>query len=271
MATDGGCDGTDVTPSKPSSVSQDSDSASTESSDTENPSDDNRSSRPRKNEMRRLVSVIYGQIQSLYKASLLLRRPDMHDTYLPSAPGSQIGPYIAHFDKDDILGKMREWALDRGHRYEEPIDAQSLVSRLAIANTMRREQLRFWQNRPNRPPGIGAQPTVSAEGQLASSSRFHGAGFAQIQPPQTGSELSAPTISDGTKQGFSVATKSVPGGSETFSESPRTAYKPSPQERGWYSRLPDVPRPQPGRLTFDCPLCFSELDVGSMQQRKTWK
>lgn len=270
MATGGGGDGADATPGKAHSTSQDSDSTSTESSDTENPSDDNRSSSPKKNEMRRIVSVIYGQIQSLYKASLLLRRPDIHDTYPSSAPEGQSGSYIAHFGKDEILDKMREWALDRGHRYDEPINAQSLVSRLAIANTKRREQLRFWRNHPNQPPDIGAQATVSAEGQLAASG-FHGAGFAQIQPRQTGSELSAPTFSDGAKQGFLVATKSVPGGSGAFSESLRTAYEPPPQGRGWYSRFPDIPRLQPGRLTLDCPLCLSELEVGQIHQREVWK
>lgn len=108
MAMASGDGGADVASGKPRSVSHDSDSSSDQTSDTECPSDDLRVRRPRKTEITRLVSVIYGQIRSLHKASLLLRRPEIHQMYIPPARWDQNVSYISPLDKDQISGKMKE-------------------------------------------------------------------------------------------------------------------------------------------------------------------
>jgi hypothetical protein len=267
-AADGGAD---TSSREPHAADHDQDSSSSLSSDTENSSDDLPSSGPRTSETRRLVSVIFGHIGSLYKVSLLLRRPEIHNKYIRSVSRNQSVSYFADWDKTHVSEKMNQRALDKGRRYEEPVGACTpLVSRLGAANTRRREQLMYWQRHPDRPTRIGAQSTVSTEQQAAAPEDLKG-GFARYQPRQFESEPNIPAPSKGTKQSFSVVAKSVLDDNETFSGRPKTVYEPSACGGGRFSRVPDAPRPQPGSLTFDCPFCFSELGVKAMQQRQLWK
>lgn len=254
MAIGGDDGGTDLASDQSHSVGQDEDSSSTstQSSDTENPSDD-RSPRPRKNEMKRLVSIIYGQIQSLYKASVLLRRLDIHDTYIQSAAGDQNVSGFAGRDRDQILRKLGEWATRTDHKFKEPVDTPYLISRLAAANTKRREQLRFWKEHPNRAASSVAQPAASTK-QEPKGVEVFSAGYSQNQLYQIGSETTEATFPEGAKAGSSSAT-----------------YGSSSLGGGGSLRLPSVPPPDPERLTFSCPLCFSELEVGAMQQSQAWR
>jgi hypothetical protein len=201
----------------------------------------------------------------------LLRRPEIHNKYIRSVSRNQSVSYFADWDKAHVSEKMSQWALDKGRRYEEPIDAcVPLVSRLGAANTRRREQLKYWQKHPDRLTSIGVQSAMSTKEQPAVPKDFK-AGFAQNQPRQVGSEPGMPAPSKGTKQSFSIVAKSVLDDNETFSGRPKTVYEPSAHGGGRFTRVPDAPRPQPGSLTFDCPFCFSELGVKAMQQRQLWK
>ena len=62
----------------------DEDSLSSISTASEQSSDDGSKSRPKKSETQHLVSNIFQQIRSLYKLSVLLRRPVVHEKYIRS-------------------------------------------------------------------------------------------------------------------------------------------------------------------------------------------
>jgi hypothetical protein len=261
-------EGTEVTQGEPHSVEQDS--SSSMSSDTDSSSHGLRNPRQRTSEIRRLVSTIFGHIRSLYKASLLLRRSVIHDKYIRSASKNQNVSYFAVWDEAHVSEKIAQWALDMGLRYEKLVD-NPLVSRLAAANTRRREQLQYWQLHPDRPTSISIQPVEFPQKQPAPPKDPEvGTAPGQVHRPwEVGCNTATP--SRDTKRSFSLAAKSVLDDNETFSGRPKTVYEPSTQDVGRYSRIPDVPHSPPGSLTFNCPFCLSELEVRVMQQRQLWK
>ena len=260
LAMDGDGDDSGVTSDRPQAGGRDPSSSSVQSSDAEysssdesfDSSDDYRSARPRKSEMTISISLLYRQIQLLYNASRNIRRPDIHDMYIPSASETQNASYIAEFDQ--ISERTREWALDSGHPFERPIRAQYLVSRLAFANAKRRKQLRFWREHPGQPVRTDTEPAVSTGDQLA----------ALVLLADTFSGAATPPA--GTEVGFSGETKLVLIGAGESTGSSRTAGEPPTHGRGYLDLL-DIHHPRPGRLAFDCPLCFSELEVDIQEWR----
>jgi hypothetical protein len=265
---------TDVSYSDPQSADQGS--SSSLSSDTGSSSDELRSPRPRKSEVQYLISVIFGHIRSLYKISLLLRRPAIHDKYIRSTPNDQALPHFASWDKAHVSEKMGQWAMGEGFPYKEPIDPSNhLVSRLAAANTRRREQLKYWQKHPDRPTSISVQPAASDKQQSLASKDAEAILQNQTRSIESAvpreDERKTATSSKNTKYSFSTVAKSELNDNETFSGRPKTVYEPSENSRGRPLRVPGVPCPPPESLTFDCPFCYSKLDVKTMQQRQLWK
>jgi hypothetical protein len=242
---------------------QDSSSSSSDTDSSQEP----RSSYPRKSDFQRLVSAIFSHVRSLYKISVLLRRPSIQNKFIRSVSKDQNVSYFAHWDKVHIAEKMYQWALGQGHRYEEPIDIRNpLVSRLGGANTRRREQLKYWQKHPDQPTSINvtAQPAaIKPAPQIQPSKEIPSV------PEDVERHTAAP--SKDTKQSFSTVAESVLNDNETYTGRPKTIYEPSTNGVSHSLRVPDAPRPSPGNPTFDCPYCFTRLDTKTMQQRQLWK
>ena len=253
LAMDGDGDDSGVTSGQPQAVGQDRGRSRARSSNAKYSSNKHRVTRRKKREMTDEISFLYRQINLLYHASRNIRRPYIGDIYIPSALGARGTSYSAELDQ--ISEKVREWALYRGHSSEKQIAAQYLVSRLAFANTRRRKQLRFWREHPGRPASVGTQPVASTREQLAAlvllADTFAGA----ATPPE------------GTERSFSGLAKLVLIGAGALSENSRTSGEPSTYGWEWYWNLMNIPYYRSGRLAFDCPLCFAELEVDILEWR----
>ncbi len=58
---------------------------------------------------------------------------------------------------------------------------------------------------------------------------------------------------------------------DNSSEHSRTVYEPSMQSDAHCPRVPDLPEVPDGVLSFNCPFCYSKLDLRQMQNRHLWK
>lgn len=188
----------------------DRDSLSSVSTASEETSDDVSKSRPRKTGIHYLVSHVFEQIRSLYKFSALLRRPSVHEKYIRSALKDSYSSCFVPWDQAHVRNKF-------------PRASEVLVRRLGLANTRRRQQLKYWENHYE-----------SAAERMPLAPRS--------QPGTLGNEaitaLSHDTPSRTTKEGFSTVAQSVVNDNGTFPESPQTIYTPSLQGKGHYLRVP---------------------------------
>ena len=236
----------------------DEDSLSSISTISEQYSDDGIKSRPKKSETQHLVSHIFGQIRSLYKMSILLRRPAVHDKYMRSVSKDANTSYFLPWDHAHVENKFRN-------------ARQVFVRRLALANTRRRQQLQYWEkHHENEAEGMSPashpHPTVLKIGVAKPNSNAR----PQEKPPVIGS-ASEKIPAQSLGMSFSTVAQSAVNDNETFSGRPRTIYAPSFQGRGRRLRIPDLPTVPFGRTSFECPYCYAQLDVQTMRQRELWK
>lgn len=77
-------------------------------------------------------------------------------------------------------------------------------------------------------------------------------------------------LSKYTKQSFSTVAQPDLVDNVTTSNRPQTVYEPSVQAGGRAVRVPDLPNVPFGMTSFDCPYCFSKLDMHLMKQRQFW-
>ncbi|KAL8712208.1 MAG: hypothetical protein Q9225_006987, partial [Loekoesia sp. 1 TL-2023] len=169
---------------------------------------------PKQTEIQYLVSHIFEQIRSLYKFSVLLRRPSIHEKYIRSVSKDKYSSCFVFWDQAHVRNKFSS-------------ASEVLVCRLGLANTRRRQQLRYWENHHE-----------NAADRVPLATR-----------PQTGTQgsgyISAPTYdapSRTTKESFSTVVQSVINDSGTQLASPQTIYPPSSQGQGHYLRVPDPPK-----------------------------
>lgn len=239
----------------------DEDSLSSVSTSSEPFPDNGIRPRSKKGEIHYLFSDIFVHIQSLYKISVSLRRPAVHDKYIRSVSKDANASHFIPWDQAHVENKFRN-------------ASEVLVRRLALGNTRRRQQLKYWEKHPQD----------AAEG-LSSETTLFGTEISKPIPSATPQEKlaigrpatdinltqSLDTPSRTTKQSFSTVAPSVINDNETFSGRPRTLYEPSLQGAGRYLRIPDIPALPFGQTSFECPYCRAQLDVHTMRKRQSWK
>lgn len=134
------------------------DSLSSISSGSDNSCADHSTTRPKKSDIQHLTSIIFEQVRSLYKVSGLLRRPAIQDKYIRS-----IG-------KDVIFSCYTYW--DQAHVKNKFPNCSDVISRrLGVANTRRREQLRFW-DRHRQGESIAAESMTLSHHNLKKSTNL---------------------------------------------------------------------------------------------------
>ncbi|KAH7174588.1 uncharacterized protein B0J16DRAFT_348844 [Fusarium flagelliforme] len=142
-------------------------------------------------------------------------------------------------------------------------DSHNIISRLARANTRRREQLRYWERHPfskdieesasvtNKEPGIP----------------LRGVDLSRDMGLETPISLtSVPTV-----QSFSTVAKSVIDETKTISGRPRTVYTASVVGGRQSARVPDIPKAAFEEDQVECPFCHVMLDSATIQSRMSWK
>jgi hypothetical protein len=245
-----------------------------------------------------LVQHAFAQIQSLFYLSSLLRRPSFTGRYLRSVNPKDRGDSLEQelslnfcfriSDFKHVCEKVRQWyglgksVASMSYEPEEPAspdqiqarggidtelgeDVIVLCQRLANANTRRREQLQYWAEHSDIPMTEVSIPEVK----LASTSENQPS---TIKPPsQHHMKQNNDTRSSISKQSLSSVARSAIYETKTQSGRPRTVYAPSATQHGQPSRVPDVPLPPKGVMSFLCPYCGMELDSHDVEDRQAWK
>lgn len=221
---------------------------------------------PKRTDFQHLVASIFDHIRSLYKLSALLRRPSVPNKYIRSICKDQVVSHFGNWDQAHVENKFRD-------------AAAHLVQRLGLANTRRRQQLRYWENHPERYGTDQPQPTLadhrssqlpleprpsSLTGPWPHRMTMKPAAF--MKPSQ-----SLGVTSQTTKQSFSTVALSMLNDAEASCNHSRTVYESSIQGATRSLRVPDVPKASGVTSTFNCPFCFARLDVQTMQKRHLWK
>ncbi len=218
--------------------------------------------RPRRTEFQDLVASIFDHIRSLYKLSALLRRPSVPNKYIRSISKDQVVSHFGYWDQAHVENKFR----DAGAH---------LVQRLGLANTRRRQQLKYWEKHPDRSDLDQPQSKTLFQASLESRPRsLDGRRPHQMVVEPTAILKPSQSLgvrSQATKQSFSTVALSTLNDNEASSDRSKTVYEPSMQDTTRALRVPDVPKVPEGASWFDCPFCFAKLDPRTMQKRHIWK
>ena len=221
---------------------------------------------PGRTDFQHLVASAFKHIRSLYKLSALLRRPSIPNKYIRS------------ISKDQGVSHFVYW--DQGHVENKFPHAQAyLVHRLGLANTRRRQQMKYWEKHPDRAESDQLQATLPHQGlpQIRIESRSEALIGATAHPralAPTGIIKPSQSLgipSQTTKQSFSTVAPSASNDNEGFSDRSRTAYEPSMLIGIRSLRVPDISKVSGGASSFACPFCFSSLNLRRMRNRSLWK
>lgn len=282
----------------------DQDSISTSSIDSDPGENRDRYGRGRL-QSRTLYHDISAHIKSLYNVSKLMRRPTYEDTSLRSEwdRAADLHGTQESYDYNHCFEKLKQWrgihqvtlnedivaTIELLHERRtaelESIDETcQLVRRLARANSIRREQLLFWNELSDRQSSNRQSPeTFDGDDQLEISSRKHPEDTSQqrqLVNIHQFNDLTLPlplkvdAISKSTKNtdmSFSNALLTSSGDKAAASTVSSPIYADSKCDASTSrSRVPDVPVPFPGTDLFVCPYCLTELDHRVMD-RITWE
>ncbi|KAH8429733.1 uncharacterized protein LDX57_007405 [Aspergillus melleus] len=162
-------------------VETEPDSVSSVSTESDSDSEDNEHQRQKVPKIRVLVDLIVQHIRSLYEFASLPRGPQLART-----PAGQ------NTDEDLIVNTMQLWPISANHRRgtglqseamaRDPVDdIQWFCKRLARASSIRKDQLRYWVDRPLIRP-FGTSNQTGALGQDS------------VGPAFVPSSLSAPQV-----------------------------------------------------------------------------
>ena len=233
-------------------------SSSSVSTSSESSVGEEEKSSARKTDFQYLVSGIFRHIRSLYKISALLRRPVARDKYIRSVSKDEAVSFYAPWDQAHLEDKFRG-------------ANQSILRRLAMANTRRRQQLKFWEKHPAE-----SSEAVKVTGPIISHKPQSLVGAKDTTRSTNLTVDKRPTLSLGvpsqsTKQSFSTVAKSELNDNETSSGRPQTVYEPSTKGRTSKLRVPDRPKIPFGQISFDCPYCLTKLNVRNVDHRAAWK
>ncbi|KAG9845084.1 hypothetical protein KCU98_g7016, partial [Aureobasidium melanogenum] len=217
------------------------------------------------------VEFMFEGIRSLYRVSVLLRRPRNSSKYLKSS-NSTIPSHDAlrvTLDYAHVSEKIRQWRhltmrsrvggdeeyvvteeemqLRKENEQQEIADIAFFCQRLAWANLFRRKQFDHWVEYPDVP-----ETQIEALDAVVKSNQRKDKIMSAI--PTSLSTVAKSALGDNTEVGQwrTVYAKSAVGRSNTI-------------------RVPDVPKCSKNDLNFECPFCHTILDSRSMQRRETWK
>lgn len=178
------------------------------------------------------------------------------------------------WDIDHVAEKIRQWTRSAAKLEVATSDPNNyLCIRLAAANMRRREQLKFWNDHPDRASSFQPQPVLlvstssrSADNPLVDPESGPIADAAVTEP-----EHRASKATKSTQQSFSTVAQSDLYDAVTFSGRPRTEYVASIHGTKSILRVPDIPKVPPESPNFECPYCFASLETKAMSQRDVWK
>ena len=225
------------------------DSESNTSTASEQSDDGENGTRPEENNAQFLISTIFGHIRSLYKLSRNLRRFAVHEDLSLS-----VSKYadVSHSASQD--GMYIEAIF--------PNAADFLVYRLGLANTRRRQQIRYWKEH-HEVPSRDYLPSSRIE----NSEPISHFDIRKGRLP----ELSLSTPSRASDQSLTPIAGSDLQDDTSLSEGRDTGYAPSLPEQDRSFRIPDVPKVPAYQASFECSYCHAQLDTVTMAQRGVWK
>jgi hypothetical protein len=210
---------------------------------------------------RKIVNLIFEDIRSLYRISVLLRRPRNYSRYLrPRNPtATSYKGLEASADYAQVTEKIRQsrkfamqsrFGVDeerKGKEFGEMADIAFFCQRLTWANLFRRKQFNHWINCPDVP-----ESQERASGTVSDPNEVEG---------QTPSAIHA-SLSTDIKSAL---------GDDTNVRQLQPVYTRPVAGRSNATRVPDVPKCSTTDPNFECPFCHIILDSGTMQRREIWK
>ncbi|KAI4246100.1 MAG: hypothetical protein L6R42_009997 [Xanthoria sp. 1 TBL-2021] len=229
----------------------DQDSASSTSTASEQAGDGGSGTRLKETNAQFLISIIFGYIGSLYKLSKSLRRSTVHEKYIRSVSRYAGTSPFAHHDQAHVENKF-------------PTASKVLVRRLGLANTRRRQQLKYWEEH-HAIPGQDFSSACAEQSELISETTTGASESGQIPASSLG------TPSKASHQSFTTVAQSVLQDDASLSGQRNTVYAPSLPERDRSLRIPNVPNVPADQTSFECPYCHAQLDTINMRQRELWK
>lgn len=142
-----------------------------------------------------------------------------------------------------------------------------------MANTRRRQQLKYWENHHQKETDA---ESVDPEAQQATLNAGKAESKSLVGPEAKREAAELPTERLGvrskvTKESFSTIAQSTINDNRTFSGRSQTVYEPTVQGKGSSLTVPDPPKVDFGRTSFQCPYCHASLEVGLMRDRHLWK
>jgi hypothetical protein len=220
--------------------------------------------------LRRVVNLIFEDIRSLYRISVLLRRPQNSRRYLKSND-STIPSHDALESMPDygcISEKIRQWRYlsvqsnvggDGEHvvtregiqprkddEHQEVANIAFLCQRMTWANLCRRKQLDHWIGYPDV-----SEPRERALDDVIDFDQLESQALSAMHTLLSEIPKTALENNDYVCQTHNINDKSVAGQSNA-------------------TRVPDVPVCSKTDLTFECPYCHTILDSRMMQNREAW-
>lgn len=193
-----------------------------------------------------LLPVICEYTASLYKLSRSLRRVTVHEKYIRSVSKDiDLSPF-APYDQDHIRNKF-------------PTASRILVRRLGLANTRRRQQLKYWEEHPQRQD----QDFLSAPYAEHSKNIPQEASFSK----SSARTQSITTPSKFSYQSLTTVAQSVLDNDTSHLGQRNTVYAPSQFGKNANLRIPNVPTVPADQVSLECPYCHVQLDMMDMRPR----
>ncbi|KAL8657717.1 MAG: hypothetical protein Q9226_001640 [Calogaya cf. arnoldii] len=222
------------------------------------PSGDGEEPYPEPTNARFLISVIFEYIGSLYKLLKNLRRTTVHEKYIRSASKESDASHFAIADQRHIEDKF-------------PIASKVLVRRLGLANTRRRQQLKYWEEHHAIPGQDLSSALYSKQSGLGSGE--NGVSKSTTKASHDGQipSSSVSTPSKASHQSLTTVAQSLLQDDASLSGQRNTVYAPSQPERSSNLRVPNVPNVPADQASFECPYCHAQLNTSDMKQRVLWK
>ncbi|KAK6863640.1 hypothetical protein PG995_000168 [Apiospora arundinis] len=278
-------------------IKQDSDSDSSSSSD------DSTSPSPTRD-----LKRVFENVAELYRLQDLFRLPRMKGKYLHS---SQAQPHLPYYQQDyqHVRQKLDDWSSNAAPVSDDQEDSENnesssyfmespdecpglspeslvqrqqaeerseelrdkLCRRLAIANSKRRKQLRYWQSHPYQTTQQGTPDDVQ---QNSLAKRVNVMSITK----ETASDHDAPNSEKmpTTVHSFSTAPRSaimITERSQHRNDVARTTYQPSVVGNHMRTtiRVPDIPKITGGPEAIKCPYCQVSLNSEILSSRESWK
>ncbi|KAG9958486.1 hypothetical protein KCU61_g8278, partial [Aureobasidium melanogenum] len=220
---------------------------------------------------RRTIDSISEAIRSLYRVSVLLRRPRKFSNSLSSSNSTMHShsPLRATLDYAHISERMRSWRRltrqpevggDEGHlatddknqsrkedEQQEIAGIAFLYQRFTWANLSRRKQIDYWTKHPD-------EPEIPIRSMKAFGKTSQQKGKSIAATPTSVSVIAESALGDNTEGGQL-----------------RTVYAESAVGRSNTTRVPDVPKCSKNDPYFECPFCHVILNSELMQEKKIWE